>query len=325
MATGAMGGAAQARNLDYYLQRMSGYSKNTIKIQPQSKETYYAGDTVIWRLPTNSIIDLHTLTLKFAGQLLYTGPATAATDPNTIKTATAVASWPRNTASVLRRCDWTMGGMQVGLGSLHDYGFLNNLLTHHKIPVGRAQLDLSITDNGGQLTEANNSTASSTNVTGSGNTGVSPSVYMLPGGGQWSAQVTTSPTARSPSQFRPMSISNWLGLPSGNFMRFLDTNILPDIEIRMLLAPNSILCTDKAGSVQYRLSQLSFSCESISFGDGSYRAMVDSRMASGEPLLVPFYSESLLPEMHCSYTLDLCCSVITLRMHIMLSWYALTV
>jgi len=34
--------------------------------------------------------------------------------------------------------------------------------------------------------------------------------------------------------------------------------------------------------------------ESISFGDGSYmyRAMVDARMATGNPLVIPFYDWS---------------------------------
>ncbi len=61
---------ARSRNVDYYLQRMAGYSKNTISIQPQTKPQYYPGDTVVFRLPTNSILDLHTLTLKFASQLV---------------------------------------------------------------------------------------------------------------------------------------------------------------------------------------------------------------------------------------------------------------
>lgn len=137
-------GASQARNLDYYLQRMSGYSKNTIKLQPQTKYEYYAGDTVIFRLPTNSIIDLHTLTLRFNGQLLNLGaaapaPAAAsgvptAAEQTAINAATAAIAWPKNTSSLIRRNDWTMGGMQAGCGSLHDYGFLYNLLSEQKSP-----------------------------------------------------------------------------------------------------------------------------------------------------------------------------------------------
>ena len=52
---------ARPRNVDYYLQRMAGYSKNTISIQPQTKPQYYPGDTVVFRLPTNSILSASPL------------------------------------------------------------------------------------------------------------------------------------------------------------------------------------------------------------------------------------------------------------------------
>ncbi len=128
---------ARPRNVDYYLQRMAGYSKNTISIQPQTKPQYYPGHTVVFRLPTNSILDLHTLTLKFAGQLVYSGSNTAGVK----------AQFPRFTQSYFRRKDWTMGGMQAGNGSLHDYGALYNLLGAHKIPLSRFSADLDATDN----------------------------------------------------------------------------------------------------------------------------------------------------------------------------------
>ena len=125
------------RNVDYYLQRMAGYSKNTISIQPQTKPTYNPGDTVVFRLPTNSILDLRTFTLKFAGQIVYSG--SNASGINT--------QFPRFSQAFLRRNDWTMGGMQTGCGSLHDYGALYSLLGAHKIPLDRFSADLDVTDN----------------------------------------------------------------------------------------------------------------------------------------------------------------------------------
>lgn len=249
-STSQMG--AQPRNLDYYLQRMSGYSKNTIRIQPQSKPNYFAGDTCIFRLPTNSILDLHTLTLKFSGQL-----------QNVLGGGSNVTcSWPRFTQSLLRRDDLTMGGMQVGLGSLHDYGFLNYWLESHRVAFTRTEGDLAVTDLAGY-----------------------PSMQT--------GDYTFNLAAGAVSGWRPFSISSWIGLKAGSFMRFLDTNLCPDIEIRMMFSPNTVLSTTNTAAIRYELKNLSFSVESISFGDGSYRAMVDSRMATGEPLMVPF-CESLL-------------------------------
>lgn len=63
---------------------------------------------------------------------------------------------------------------------------------------------------------------------------------------------------------------------------------MPDIEIRIMFAPNSILASQNTVATKYLLKNISLSVESISFGDGSYRAMVDARMSTGEPLMVPF-------------------------------------
>lgn len=192
---------ARPRNLDYYLQRMSGYSKNTIRIQPQSKPSYMAGETVVFRLPTNSILDLHTLVLKFAGQLQNT-----AAGGGNIR-----VGWPRFTTSLIRRCDWTMGGMQVGLGSLHDYGFLSYWLQCHRVPIQRTQADLQLTDLGGYaLTQPSSFT---------GDLGPSTS-----------------------SGWQPFSISNWLGIASGSFMRFLVITHLENSTLQIHLYVIWLLC-----------------------------------------------------------------------------------
>ena len=177
---------AQPRNLDYYLQRMSGYSKNTIRIQPQSKLVYNAGDTIVFRLPTNSILDLHTLNLRMTGQL-------------TNNTAGYMAmSYPRFTQSFIRRFDVTMGGMQAGLGSLHDYGFLYNLLGSHKIPADRFESDLCMSDLGAPVVYPQNA-------------------YIA--GHETSSYYQVAAGAVTP--YKPLCISSWLGIMSGNFMRFL--------------------------------------------------------------------------------------------------------
>lgn len=239
--------ADQPRNLDYYLQRMTGYSKNTIRIQPTSKNSYVAGDTLVFRLPTNSILDLHTFNLKFAGRL-----------KNNMATNAYQAAWPRYTSSFIRRNDWTFGGMQVGLGALHDYGFLAHWLKTHRVPLYRTQADMSVTELAGtpQINGVN--------------------FYTV--------------AANSTTAWQPLSLCDWLGIGQGSFMRFLDTNLMPDIEIRILLAPNAILPSGNTQAISYELKNFSITVESISFGDGSYRAMVDARMASGQPLMIPFFN-----------------------------------
>lgn len=197
------------RNVDYYLQRMAGYSKNTISIQPQTKAQYNLGDTIVFRLPTNSILDLHTLTLKCAGQIIYCGSNTAG----------VYVQFPRFTQSMFRRKDWTMGGMQTGCGSLHDYGAPYSLLGAHKIPINRFSADLDVTDNANCINFTPLATCSSP-----------PSFFVL-------KPATIAFPTQNVTPWQPFSVTSWLGVASGTFMRFLDTDIMHDIEIRMMLAP----------------------------------------------------------------------------------------
>lgn len=166
---------ARPTNVEYYLRRMVGYSKNTIRILPQSKPTYAPGDTVIFRLPTNSILDLHTLNMKFSCQLVNNGG-----------TAGQV-SLPRFTQSFIRRLDVTMGGMQTGLGSLHDYGSAYHLLACNKVPVTRSEVDLRVTDHAGYLTP-----------------GSDPTIQTL--------------ASTRNSDWIPLTVSSWMGLLGGSFM-----------------------------------------------------------------------------------------------------------
>lgn len=181
-ANAGMPMGSRPRNVEYYLNRMSGYRKNTIKIQPQTKESYNPGDTIIFRLPTNSILDLHTLNLKFAAALANSSGGALN------------AGWPRFTQAFIRRLDVTMGGSQVGLGSLHDYGALYSLLGAHNISSNRYASDLDVTDLGSYCSNLPATIAA-------GATGAN---------GPWT----------------PMTISSWLGVAGGQFMRFLDTNIM---------------------------------------------------------------------------------------------------
>lgn len=125
---------AAPRNVEYFVSRINGYSKNTIKFQPVSSKPFFvANDTLVFRLPTNAIIDLHTLTLQMNVAVACTG-GTAATTP---------AMLPRYSQSLIRRLDVTAGGVPVGLGSLSDYGAINSFLQvnlmgqdkHHEMSV----------------------------------------------------------------------------------------------------------------------------------------------------------------------------------------------
>ncbi len=56
----------------------------------------------------------------------------------------------------------------------------------------------------------------------------------------------------------------------------------------MMLAPGTVIPSDDASNTRYSLKGVSIQVESVSFGDGSYRAMVDQRTATRQPLMVPY-------------------------------------
>jgi len=55
-----------------------------------------------------------------------------------------------------------------------------------------------------------------------------------------------------------------------------------------MLAPGTVIPSDDASNTRYSLKGVSIQVESVSFGDGSYRAMVDQRTATRQPLMVPY-------------------------------------
>ena len=98
-------------------------SKNTIRVQPVSKQTFNSTETIIIRLPTNAIVDLHTLVLS-----MDAGAYSVSTSGSPAVASLTQANFPRYTQSLFRRVDVTAGGVQVGLGSLSDYGAVWSLM-----------------------------------------------------------------------------------------------------------------------------------------------------------------------------------------------------
>ena len=57
------------RNLSNFLNRLSGYNKNNVKLNVLGSSAASAGDTIQVELPTNSIVDLGSLAWAF--QVIY--------------------------------------------------------------------------------------------------------------------------------------------------------------------------------------------------------------------------------------------------------------
>lgn len=96
------------KSLQFYLNRMAAFNKNTIKLQPLNRTSFGPGDQVVFRLPANAMVDLHFLTMLF-------------------KLSTTAGGAPRHTSSLIQRVDVTANGVPLGLSGLADYASLYNI------------------------------------------------------------------------------------------------------------------------------------------------------------------------------------------------------
>lgn len=174
-----------------------------------SKQTFNSGETIIIRLPTNAIIDLHTLVLSMDAGAFTNLQTTNAGVPTT---STPNADFPRYVQSLFRRVDVTAGGVQVGLGSLSDYGAVWSLLALNTLGQDKHN-ELSKYELAGELSQNNNlgpfyQGGQDYPGLGTTATGVTPQAQgVVPTGTS-----NTIPTQR-------LQCSNWLGVLGGNFMR----------------------------------------------------------------------------------------------------------
>ncbi len=246
------------KNVSYFLERLNGFQKNTVLVQPeQFHETYRPLEhKVEFKLPQNAIVDLHTLCLSFDLEI----------SQNTVATGGGYYP-PRFSSSWIRRLDFTLGDMQVGLSNLPDYGSLYTLTTVNDTNIGK-MAEMQVME-GAQ-----------------GNKESKPNGTFLVNG-----NITTVPYRT----YYRYHITNFLGFLEGRYMRYLDTNLLPDCKISLTLQPATVIANNTAATTKATYGWVSpkLYTEVCKFGDATYEQMVSARMATGEPLVIPFRNWSM--------------------------------
>lgn len=53
--------------MQFAVSRLSGFSKQGVKLRPMSQQSASPGDVIVYELPANSVIDLRTLSLFALG------------------------------------------------------------------------------------------------------------------------------------------------------------------------------------------------------------------------------------------------------------------
>ena len=252
-------------NVEYLVNKINGYQKNTVFVQPELfQNTYQPNNQKIEiKLPQNAIIDLHTLCLQFDLMLIPGFPGGTTTSGFGMRP-------PRYSSSLIRRLDVYVGGMQMGLSNLSDYCSIDCLRKNYHADVPKL-CEFALYEMAGQP----------------GMSTTFGSQYVADN----LANINSPVTQTTPGGYYRTQITNFLGLLEGKFMRFLDTNLLPDVTVQITLAPATVFENNAYATVSggtYSLSNIKMYMELVKFGDAAYEKMVEARLATGQPIVVPF-------------------------------------
>ena len=259
-----------------FLNRLSGYNKNNVKMNVLGSSTANDGDVIQVDLPTNSIVDLSSLAWSFTSTYNTTAGLGQAqkgdgsvVDPTGVDAASAAithkAIYPLNAESVISRLAVEVNGQT--LVNLTNY----NTLYH-------ALLYMTATDDYQRQRRVAQSNASSEASNGT----------TLESAGKNDGSGVAA-------EVRKHVIDTWLGFLGSAKPNFIDTSLLGNVRITITLAPKEIISTDAATgytgakpTTSYTLSNMHFNCDVVSISDGVSDAMVDQMLASGAPIEIPF-------------------------------------
>lgn len=100
------------KSMQFAVSRLAGYSKNSVKLRPMSQATAVAGDVVVFELPTNTIVDLRSLSVLCKGT---TSPSVAPSGAN------VAVRFPKHVESLLDSIQVEINGTIVDSGFLQYY------------------------------------------------------------------------------------------------------------------------------------------------------------------------------------------------------------
>lgn len=132
------------KSLRYFVNRVAGFSKQTVCFTPLYSGPYGANSQITARLPANSLVDLKSLVMKFdcTATCNTSTPGTSA-ENNLVP--------PRHSSSFIRRFDTFLNGQQVALAGLDDYGSLAHIKKNVTVGANKAT-ELALFEGGGELT-----------------------------------------------------------------------------------------------------------------------------------------------------------------------------
>jgi hypothetical protein len=213
------------KSMQFAVSRLSGFSKQGVKLRPMSQQSASPGDVIVYELPANTVIDLRTLSLFALG----TTTATGGTSPSVV--------FPKHIETLIDSIQVEINGTLVDSGFL-GYNQLHKLYMDYLAGIDKNSTMRSLLQQG-DLTALGHTT---TAVTAGGTT--LPPVLA-------SAMVTGRTHTNLPIVF-----NSFLGFLSAK-CPIIDTSILGQVRVLVKLAPASVLLVSGAPtSFNYSLSSM---------------------------------------------------------------------
>jgi len=190
-------------NVDFGAEVLSNYSRNTFRIEPNSSTTATAGRVIQISLPENSVLDMKSLRMFFQIQTIAGA---------TIAPAAILGLLPANIESIISSIEVYVNGVQVTQGT-NEYHTICKVLK-----LGAYNQDAQLTS--GVLVNHATQVETLAGVTASDIFGA---------------------TRAAQGEHGDVCIDNWSNFLGTTATRFLPTDVLGSITIKITLAPNSVL------------------------------------------------------------------------------------
>ena len=237
--------------MQFAVSRLSGFSKQGVKLRPMSQSTANPGDVIVFEMPSNTIIDLRTFSIFSLGTTTAgNGTAASVVLPKHIETL--------------------IDSIQVEInGTLVDSGFLGYNQLHKLYMDYLAGIDKNSTMRAlmqqGDLAALGHTTTAVT-------AGVAPTDPPI---------LTSTLVVSRTHTNMPIVFNSFLGFLAAK-CPIIDTSILGQVRVLVKLAPASVLVV--GGTVaptiyNYSLNTIFSTIDVISMNDGMYYDMIQQRLA----------------------------------------------
>jgi hypothetical protein len=258
-------------NLSYFLDKLSGFSTNYFKLEPQNSTTASANQIIRFTLPSNALINLRSFAFHFTATTSSTGDG--------------IARLPPDVSSLVERVEISCGGVQLSSGANY-YSVLcaakRALMDKAGEPVlGHPEMTRTVSYvDGGDHTFVGDNVANET-YTGAN------SHFCIK---NWEGFLgSAEPKIMDSSLVPDIVVSIYLS----------DVNVLSNSAGTDIAGTTTTgIDTNGTGTVSYSLSNIHATIECIGLADGTYDNMVSSMIQTKGFLEIPFKQYYSFQDVH---------------------------